>query len=111
MAIIKIGTVQRLALNENPKRKAVSITMQSSQIDAANVGQCFVGIGHQPQSVVSDPAAGFPMKQSDAIVMPESGQTLPKRWKRSVWIVCDTADQSFNIDEESEEPTPVPPTI
>ena len=106
MPIIRVGTAQRLTLNENPKRKSLSITMQTTQIDSGNTGQCFVGIGHQPQSVVTDPGAGFPIKQSDAIVMPEPGQELPERWKGKIWIVCDAADQSFIIDEESEEPKP-----
>lgn len=84
--------------------------MQSTQIDTGNTGQCFVAPGFQPQSVVSDPAAGFPMKQSDTLFYPEVGQPLPEKWKRAIWGICDADTQSFIVEEEVEEAEAKPPT-
>jgi len=104
MPIIKVSQAQKLLLNPNPRRKRLLIQFQSSQIDAGNTGQVFIGFGHQPQSTVSDPAAGYPIKQSDAIVKPEAGEKLAEIFKQAVWAIGDADDQSLLVEEESEEP-------
>lgn len=104
MPIIRVSTAQKLLLNPNPRRKRLLIQFQSSQIDAGNTGQVFVGFGHQPQSTVSDPAAGYPIKQSDAIVKPEAGEKLAEIFKQAVWAIGDAANQSLLVEEEWEEP-------
>ena len=106
MPIIRVGTAQRMLLNPNPRRKRLLIIFQSSQIDAGNTGQVFVGFGHQPQSTVSDPAAGYPIKQSDAIIKPEAGEKLADIFKQAVWAVSDAATQSLIVEEELEPEVP-----
>ena len=100
MAILKVGTSQTLIARANPARKRITITFQSSQVDSSNTGQVFVGFGHQPQSVVSDPAAGYPIKQSDVIERPRVGEELMPHEKLDIWAVSDTAAQSLIIEEE-----------
>lgn len=108
MPILLVGTAQRLLLNPNPKRKRLLIIFQSSQVDAANTDQVFVGFGHQPQSTVSLPAAGYPIRQSDTISKPEPGEKLAELYKQAIWAVAGAANQSLIVEEETEEVPPPP---
>ena len=77
--------------------------MQSTNVDVNNTGITFVGAGYQPPNAVSRAAATYALLQSDLIDQPTEGRKLADKWKRIIWAISDTANQSLIVDEETEE--------
>ena len=100
MIILLSTTRPTLILNENPRRKRLTIQMQPFDIDANNTGLIHIGTGFQPVATVGHPSQGEIMLQGSAISEPEAGEKIGEKHKRSIWATSSVSNQTLLVEEE-----------
>ncbi|MFA6161775.1 MAG: hypothetical protein WC766_06465 [Patescibacteria group bacterium] len=97
------ANVPMMLLDANPRRTKIVMQMQATDVDGNNVGKIFVGFGVQPVATVGNQSQGEVMLQASAIEQPSPGGVLNGKYKKSIWVVSDTASQTLVYEEEIEE--------
>lgn len=103
MSVLNLtGTDPVLLLNENPKRRKLTIQMQPYDVDNNNVGRIHIGYGFQPVATVGHGSQGEVLIGGSTILQPSTDAPLDEKFKRAVWVTSSVANQTLIVEEESE---------
>ena len=92
-----------LALNPNPKRKWLRLTMPTTSENAANTGIIYMNVGRQATGTTTPGASNFVFTSAVVMEEPSTQLKLDERFKGSIWLNSDTDSQTIKVEEGIEE--------